>query len=107
MLRVIAFLAVLATIGGTASGAGGRAAAAAGCLNLRQAARTPEMVRKHALHGDVTGDRVKDRVGVIEDPHAAFHCRFAVAVSSGGRVLLYPLGRFSTSQARRSGGIGP
>jgi hypothetical protein len=94
MLRVVASLAVLATIGGTASDAGGRAAAAAGCLNLRQAARTPEMVRKHALHGDVTGDRVKDRVGVIEDRHAAFRCRFAVAVFSGGRVLLYPLGRF-------------
>lgn len=90
----MALLAVLATIGGTASGAGGRAALAAGCPNLRQAAQTPGTVRKHSLHGDVTGDRVMDRVGVIEDRHALFRCRFAVAVFSGGRVLIYPLGRF-------------
>lgn len=51
-------------------------------------------MRKHALRGDVTGDRTPDRVGVIEDRHAAFRCRFAVAVFTGARVLLYPLGRF-------------
>ena len=94
MLRAVASIAVVAALGGIASGASGSAAGVSACSNLRQAAHRPGTVRKHSLRGDVTGDRVPDRVGVIEDRHAAFRCRFAVAVFSGGRVLLYPLGRF-------------
>jgi hypothetical protein len=52
------------------------------------------MIRKGGLRADVTGDGVVDRVVVVEDHQAAFRCRFAIGVLSGGRVLLHPLGRF-------------
>jgi hypothetical protein len=52
------------------------------------------MLRKGWLRGDVTGDGLADRVAVVEDPRAAFRCRFAIAVYTRGRVLLRPLGRF-------------
>jgi hypothetical protein len=94
MLRCVASIAVFVALGGTAAGASGRDTGGTACPNLRQATHTPRMLREHSLRGDVTGDRVPDRVAVIDDRHAAFRCRFAVAVFSGGRVLLYPLGRF-------------
>jgi len=94
MLRAVASIAALAALGGIASGPSGSAAGASACSNLRQAAHRPGTLRHHSLRGDVTGDRVPDRVAVIEDRHAAFRCRYGVGVFSGGRVLLYPLGRF-------------
>jgi hypothetical protein len=63
------------------------------CTNLRHAA-VSGMVRRDWLVGDVTGDGVADRVAVVEDTHAPFRCRYAIAVFSGHRVLLRPLGRF-------------
>ena len=93
MRAVFLLGAVSAALLATAAGAAALQAPEVRCGNLRSAAEQHSL-RGARLHGDVTGDGRRDLVSVVEDRRASFRCRFGVAVYSGRRTLVLPLGRF-------------